>query len=58
MCSRNKIPEGATLTGYITAGGGGKEHDAGTVTVKVPGFEILPMIAAVGMAMFLRRRNK
>ncbi|MGB8216360.1 MAG: hypothetical protein WCE94_03570 [Candidatus Methanoperedens sp.] len=54
----SEIPKGTTIYGYVTAKGGGLEHNADTVTVKVPGFEILPMIAAVGLAMFLIRRRK
>jgi photosystem II stability/assembly factor-like uncharacterized protein len=55
----SEIPKGTTIYGYVTAKGGGLERNADTVTVKVPGFEILPLIAAVGIAMFLvRRKNK
>lgn len=53
----DEIPKGTTIYGYVTAKGGGLEHDAGTVTVKVPGFEMLPMIVAVGIAIFLIRRK-
>lgn len=54
----NDTPKGITINGYVTAKGGGIEHEAGTVTVKVPSFEISLMIVAVGMAIFLIRRKK
>ncbi|MDD5473439.1 MAG: FecR domain-containing protein [Candidatus Methanoperedens sp.] len=52
-----EIPKGTTITGYVTAKGGGLERDAGTVTVNVPGFEILLAIGALGMAILLRKRR-
>ncbi|MCZ7381574.1 MAG: hypothetical protein O8C64_08430 [Candidatus Methanoperedens sp.] len=54
----SEIPKGTTIYGYVTAKGGGLERNADTVTVKVPGFEILPVIAAIAIAMFLVRRKK
>lgn len=52
-----EIPKGATITGYVTAKGGGLVRDAGTVTVTVPGFGMLLAIGALGMAMLLRKRK-
>ncbi len=52
-----EIPEGTTITGYVTAKGGGLERDAGTVTVNVPGFEILLAIGALGLVMLFRKRR-
>lgn len=54
----DEIPKGTTIYGYITAKGGGLERNADTVTVKVPGFRILLIIAAIGMAMFLIKRKE
>lgn len=54
----NEIPKGTTVYGYVTARGGGLERNADTVIVKVPGFGILPMIVAFGIAIILIRRKK
>ncbi len=53
----DSIPKGTTITGYVTARGGGLEHDADTVTVNVPGFGTLLAIGALGMAMLFRKRR-
>lgn len=54
----NEIPKGTTIYGYVTARGGGLERNADTVTVKVPGFGILLIIAAFGIAVLMIRRKK
>ncbi len=51
----DSIPKGTTITGYVTAKGGGLERDAGTVIVNVPGFGTLLAIGALGMAILLRK---
>lgn len=53
----DSIPEGTTITGYVTAKGGGLERDAGTVTVNVPGFGMLLAIGALGLVMLFRKRR-
>ncbi|MDP2845190.1 MAG: FecR family protein [Candidatus Methanoperedens sp.] len=53
----DSIPKGTTITGYVTARGGGLERDAGTVTVNVPGFGMLLAIGALGLVTLLRKRR-
>lgn len=53
----DSIPKGTTITGYVTAKGGGLERDAGTVTVNVPGFGTLLAIVALGLVTLLRKRR-
>lgn len=53
----DSIPKGTTITGYVTAKGGGLERDAGTVTVNVPGFGTLLAIGALGLVTLLRKRR-
>ena len=48
-------PKGVTITGYVTGKGGGLVRDAETITVNIPGFGILLVIGAFGIAMLVRK---